>query len=104
MLTTVTARHADIPEELRSRAEAVLTRVAGLTRRPVEATAVFDQDTTPTVELRLHDSSGEVFVAHGAGADQRSALDEAEDRLRTQVARSADRRRSTRHTLPQPEA
>jgi ribosome-associated translation inhibitor RaiA len=58
----------------------------------MESTVVFDSDgLQQTVELRLHVPRGEVLVARGDGPDHRTALDRAEERLKRQLERVADR-------------
>lgn len=97
MQTTITARHSDIPEGLRQRAITVVERLGKVTPRPMDMTVLFDSNGLKQVaELRLHVASGEVLVAKGDGADHRTALDRAEEKLRRQVARAAARRRGSR--------
>jgi len=100
MRTTITARHCEVPEPLRERAITVMERLGSLASRPIEMTVVFDTDgIQQTVELRLHVARGEVLVARGEGADHRTALDRAEEKLRRQVERVSHRRRA-RSTQP----
>jgi ribosomal subunit interface protein len=100
MRTTITVRHCEISDALRERAVSVVERLGGLAPRAMEATVVFDTDgTKPTAELRLHLAHGEVLVSKGEGADHRTALDRAEEKLRRQVERASDRPRRGR-TLP----
>jgi ribosomal subunit interface protein len=95
MQTTITARHCEIPDALRERARAVAERLGALAHRPIEATVVFDADgPLRTAELRLHVSRGEVLVAKGDGDDHRSALDRAEEKLRRQLEKVSQPRRS----------
>ena len=97
MQTTITARHCEISEALRERALTVVERLGGLARRPMESTVVFDTDAgQQTAELRLHVSRGEVLVARGEGADHRTALDRAEEKLRRQLERTTARPRRSR--------
>ncbi|HTO74352.1 MAG TPA: HPF/RaiA family ribosome-associated protein [Gemmatimonadales bacterium] len=103
MLMTVTARHCEIAEDLRLRATQVLDRLDHVASRAVDGTVVFDmvdhKDSSArhTAEIRLHLSSGEVLIGHGESDDHRTALDQAEARLRHQLGknlpRSRDRRR-----------
>jgi ribosomal subunit interface protein len=105
MLMTVTARHCEIPEELRLRATQVLDRLDHLASRAVDGTVVFDMvdhksnDNRHTAEIRLHISRGEVLIGHGQADDHRTALDQAEAKLRQQLGknlpRSRDRHRDT---------
>lgn len=95
MQTTITARHCEIPEALRERAMAVVERLGNIARRPIEATVVFDADGAGrTAELRLHVARGEVLVAKGEAEDHRTALDRAEEKLRRQLEKVAQPRRS----------
>ncbi len=100
MQTTITTRHCEVSEPLRERAITVMERLRNLASHPMEMTIVFAADgTQQTVELRLHVARGEILVAKGEGADHRTALDRAEEKLRRQVERASDRRRA-RPTQP----
>jgi ribosomal subunit interface protein len=100
MHTTITARHCEVSEPLREHAITVMERLGGLASHAMEITVVFDADgIDQTAELRLHVAGGEVLVAKGQGSDHRTALDRAEEKLRRQVERVSDRRRSR---SPQP--
>jgi ribosomal subunit interface protein len=97
MEPTITARHCEISDELRQRASAVIQRLGNLLSRPLDSAVVFDSDGLgQTVELRLHIPRGEVLVARGEGADHRSALDRAEERMKKQLERVSERPRRTR--------
>jgi ribosomal subunit interface protein len=97
MQTTITARHCEVPEALRERALAVTERLGTLASRPLEATVTFHADgLEQVVELRLHDSRGELFVATGTAADHRTALDRAEEKLRRQLEKANGRPRRSR--------
>ena len=88
MLTTITARHCQIADTLRERANEICDRLARHASRPVDCNVVFDLERLEhKVEIRLHVSHGEVFVATGEAGDHRSALDRAEERLRRQLER-----------------
>jgi ribosomal subunit interface protein len=95
MQTTITARHCEIPDAVRARGRGVTERLGAHAHRPIEATVVFDADgPLRTAELRLHVSRGEVLVAKGDGDDHRSALDRAEEKLRRQLEKVSQQRRS----------
>ena len=90
MQTTITARHCEISDELRARAVAVVERLAGLSHRAMDAAVVFDQ--TPDgglAEIRFHLRGPEVLVGTGDGADHRTALDRAEEKIRRQLERES---------------
>ncbi|MEO8031015.1 MAG: ribosome-associated translation inhibitor RaiA [Gemmatimonadota bacterium] len=105
MLMTVTARHCEIAEDLRARAEQILDRLAHHASRAVDGTVVFDMaahknhTSSFQAELRLHLTPGEILVAHGEAEDHRTALDRAEDKLRHQLERQLSRTRE-RHKDP----
>ena len=97
MQTTITARHCEIPDALRDRALIVAERLGALASRPLEAVVTFHADgLEQVVELRLHDSRGEVFVATGEAADHRTALDRVEEKLRRQLEKATGRPRRAR--------
>jgi len=74
-----------------------IQRLGNLASRSMESTIVFDTDGTQQIaEIRLHVPRGEVLVARGEAADHRTALDRAEERLRRQLERVADRPRRIR--------
>jgi ribosomal subunit interface protein len=99
MQPTITARHCEISDALRDRAITVVERLGNLMSRSMESAVVFDTDATQqTVEIRLHIPRGEVLVARAEGSDHRTALDRAEERLRHQLERVANRPRRTRST------
>lgn len=91
---TVTARHGAIQDDLRARAEVIVQRLAQLTPFAQEGAVVFDAAPIGgLVELRLHLSGGRMLVASAVAAEHRSALDQAEGRLRHQLEGPAARPR-----------
>jgi len=101
MRTTITTRHFDISDQLRDRADTVLARLAAASPRPVDGSVILDlEGTTSTAEIRLHLAGGEVAVASGEGPDHRTALDRAEERLRRQLRKAAERPRRDRKPAP----
>jgi ribosomal subunit interface protein len=86
MRTTVTARHCEIPDELRGRAEALIAKTAKAAHRPQRAEIVFDADHgQKVVEVQLYLARGQVKVATAEADDFRSALDRAMDKVRNQL-------------------
>jgi ribosomal subunit interface protein len=101
MQTTITARHCEIADTLRERAQTVVERLGVLAHRPIGSVVVFDTEgNLATAELRLHAARGEVLVAHGEGGDHRTALDRAEEKLRRQLDKSGPRPRRSRDIEP----
>ena len=95
----ITARHCDVTPELRQRAAGIVQRISLLAGRPMETSVVFGVEAgTSIAELRLHVAQGDVFIARGEGPDHGTALDRAEEKLRSQVDRAAGRARGGRHS------
>ncbi len=93
MRVTITARHCEVPAELRERARDLLDRLSKVAARPHDAQVIFGTDHgTPTVELRLHTARSKVHVGTADGADHRSALDRALAKLRRQLDKRPVRR------------
>ena len=82
MKFVVTARHCEVPDDLKDRAEMVMQRAAPKAHRPHRAEVVFDVDhQRPMVELRLFAAKGNVFSCRAEADDHRTALDRAESKL-----------------------
>jgi len=96
MRITITARHCEVPPELRARARLLIERLARLAPRPHDARVVFDADHgRPSVEVRLHAARGVLHVGTARGADQSSALNLAAAKVRRQLDKSPVRRRAS---------
>ncbi|HTL06115.1 MAG TPA: HPF/RaiA family ribosome-associated protein [Gemmatimonadales bacterium] len=105
MRITISARHCEVTDGLRERAQAVAERLAELSPHALDATVVFDA--TPqrqTVELRLHARGRKLLIGIGQGGDHRSALDRAEEKLRAQLTKTAKLRQRSRHAAPRSRA
>jgi ribosomal subunit interface protein len=86
----ITARHGEVPEALRLRAEQVVTRLARFAHRPTGANITFDAEHQRALaELRLTAARGVLYVASGEAADHRTALDRAVSKLRRQLDKAA---------------
>jgi len=93
MPVTITARHCDLPDQLRERAHEVAARLEVRAGRPTEIGVLFDVDAgVPTAEIRLRATGEELLMAAGRGDDHRTALDQAEARLRRQLEKPGTKR------------
>jgi ribosomal subunit interface protein len=82
----ITARHCEIPDDLRVRASELLTRVSKMVRRPQRAEITFDIDhQSKRVELILNLPRNQVRVAKAEADDFQTALDSALDKLKHQL-------------------
>jgi ribosomal subunit interface protein len=95
MQTIITTRHCEIPAALKERAEAIVERLGQIAQRAVDCTVLFESDHNRAMaEVRLHAARGKLFVAAGEGADHRTALDRAEEKLRNQLDKANGRPRA----------
>ena len=93
MPVTITARHCELPDLLRERANEVAARLEVRVGRPTEIVLLFDVDAgVPTAEIRLHAAGLDLLMAAGSGDDHRSALDSAEAKVRRQLEKPGTRR------------
>jgi len=92
MRMTVTVRHCEISDDLRSRATDVVARLAKVARRLHSAEVIFDADHgTKVVELKFVLARSQVRVATAEADDFRTALDRAADKMRSQLDREIRR-------------
>ncbi len=97
MQTTVTARHCEVPLDLKKRAEQIMERVAKKAQRALRAQVVFAADNDrKLVEIQLSLPRGQIRVATAEADDFRSALDRAKEKLLRQLDKSG--RRYSRRT------
>jgi ribosome-associated translation inhibitor RaiA len=93
MPVIISARHCELPDLLRERANEIATRLEQRAGRPADISVLFDIEAgVPTAELQLRAPGEEPILATGRGDDHRSALDQAEGRLRRQMAKPGTRR------------
>jgi ribosomal subunit interface protein len=86
MRVTITARHVEIDDDLRSHARELVERVTKLVRRPQNAHVIFSDDHGEAeVEIQVHVPRGRIHVAKSVAADHRSALDLAIARVKRQL-------------------
>lgn len=89
MLMNITARHADVPADLKERAQQVLDRLARRATRPTSAHVTFDSGKTgASAEIVLNAARDQVYVAKADAADHRTALDRAIAKLQRQLEKA----------------
>ena len=99
MRMIVTARHCEIPADLRQRATDQVARLARITRRPQRVEVIFDADhQQKVVELRLSQPRGKVSIATAEADDFGTALDRAVQKLRRQLDKPPARARRRART------
>ncbi|MEZ4412671.1 MAG: HPF/RaiA family ribosome-associated protein [Gemmatimonadales bacterium] len=93
MPVTITARHCELTELLRERAQEIAERLEARAGRPSDVSVIFDLEAgVSTAELRLLAFGQEPILSTGRGDDHRTALDQAEARLRRQLEKPGTRR------------
>ena len=86
MRITITARHAEIDDDLRALAKELVAKVVKLVRRPHDAQVIFTEDHGDAgVEIEIHVPRGRVHVAKSLAPDYRTALDAAIARVKRQL-------------------
>jgi ribosome-associated translation inhibitor RaiA len=90
MQTTITARHQDMPDDLKAFVLAVVDRLAARALRPTSARVTFDRSKAGIgAEIVLNAARDAVFVASATAADHRTALDRAAAKVRRQLIKKA---------------
>lgn len=92
MQTTITARHGDIPEDLKARAEILVERLALRTTRPTSAQVTFAiEKSRAEAEIVLNAARGVTYVAKAEADDARTALDRVAAKLQRQLDKADDK-------------
>jgi ribosomal subunit interface protein len=103
MKTTITARHCEVSDDLKTRASTLLEKVSKLAQRPQTAEVIFNQDHQQRlVEMILHLPRGATRVALAEAADFQSAMDGAAAKLRHQLEKDKTTRKEGRRRKPVP--
>ncbi len=98
MHSAFAARHCEVADELKVRAQAVMDRLAHFPPHAIEGGVVFDLTAEGhLVELKLHVPGGRWLVATAVERDHRTALDRAEEKLKKQLDKVTTGLRRDRH-------
>ncbi len=82
MKVLVTARHTDVSEDIRTRAQELVERAAKKAGRVIRAEVILDVDHDRfLVEYHLHFAKGRTKMASAEGSDFRTALDRGAHKL-----------------------
>lgn len=103
MRITITARHTEIDDDLRTHARELVEKVSKLVRRALHAQVTFTEDAgLAAVEIAVHAPRGRTYVAKAQESDHRSALDGAIGRLKRQLLdeKESPRPRRARRSAP----
>jgi ribosomal subunit interface protein len=88
----VTARHCEVPDDVRQRAQESAEKLARIAHRPQGVEIVFDLDhQRHLAEMKMWLPRGQILIGSGEAGDFRSALDRAVEKLRAQLDKTADR-------------
>jgi ribosomal subunit interface protein len=91
MQTMITARHGDIPDDVKARAEVLVERLALRITRPTSAqvTFVIERDRA-AAEIMLKAARGVTYVAKAEADDARTALDRVAAKIQRQLDKADD--------------
>lgn len=93
MRVQITARHCEVPEDVRERTEEQVQALAKYSPRASSADVVYmEERLTKVAEIIMHIDGGEPVVARGQGAEFRAALDEVIDHARRRLRKQRERR------------
>src|SRR5258706_459655 len=99
MRITITARHAEIDDDLRALAKELVAKVVKLVRRPHHAQVIFTEDHGEAgVESEIHAPPGRGHAAKSLASDHRTALDAAIARVKRQLLDEKETPRARRAT------
>jgi ribosomal subunit interface protein len=92
MRVTMTKRHCEISDELKTRAEVVVDKLAKVAGRPQSAEVIFDAEHgAKVVEIVLSLPRGQTKVGKAEADDFRAALDRAAAKVRNQIQKDTHR-------------
>ena len=92
MRVTMTKRHCEISDELKTRATTVVEKLAKVANRPQSAEVIFDEEHgAKVVEIVLSLPRGQTKVAKVEADDFRTALDRAAGKVRNQLQKETRR-------------
>ena len=92
MRVTMTKRHCEISDELKTRTTAVVDKLAKIASRPHSAEVIFNEEHgAKVVEIVLSLPRGQTKVAKVEARDFRTALDRAADKVRNQLQKDSNR-------------
>ncbi len=99
MRVQVTERHCDVPADVLERTEAQIASLSKYSPRASAADVIYSEEKLDKlVEVIFHVDGGEPIVAHGRGAEFRTALDQVVERASRRLRRQ--RERHTDHKAP----
>lgn len=99
MRVQITTRQCTVPSEVLERTKSQIESLSKYEPRATAAELVYAEERhSRSVEAIVHIDGAEPVVAHGDGAEFRSALDQVVDRLRRRLRRQRSRRRD--HQAP----
>jgi ribosomal subunit interface protein len=95
----ITARHCEIPADIRERTESQVASLEKYSPRASAADVVYTEEKVEKhVEVIIHIDGGEPIIATGRGHEFRTALDEVVDRAGRMLRKQRERR--TNHQAP----
>ena len=85
MLTNITARHGEVPEDLKDRARQVVERLTQRISKPISVHITFDTEPRPSAEIIFTAARDVVHVARAEADDVRTAFDKVAAKFQRQL-------------------
>ena len=85
MLTNITARHGEVPEDLKERARQVVERLVQRINKPISVHITFDTEPRPSAEIIFTAARDVVHVARAEADDVRTAFDKVAAKFQRQL-------------------
>ena len=96
MLTNITARHGEVPEDLKDRARQVTERLVQRISKPISVHITFDTEPKPSAEIIFNAARDVVHVARAEADDVRTAFDKVVAKFQRQLDKHEPKYKSRR--------
>ena len=98
MLTHITARHGEVPEDLKDRATQAVERLAQRLSKPISVHITFDTEPRPSAEIIFNAARDVVHVARAEADDLKTAFDRVVAKFQRQVDKANPRAKARKKT------
>ena len=85
MQINITARHGEVPDDLKDRARQVVERLVQRINKPISAHITFDTEPRPSAEIVFTAAHDVTHVARAEADDIRTAFDKVASRFQRQL-------------------
>ena len=105
MIVTISGRHMEVTEALKTYAEQKVSKLSKYYDRIQEIEVVMDASKDGTrVEVIVNAEHNAIFIAHHQQGDAYACIDGCVDKLERQLTDHKEKHRNRKHPAPQPSA